>query len=417
MNTMKAMLVLLSAIMVLLSNDACAGTYMSSAHGVNINRQTIDAKYSGYATGNCAHCHEAHASLGGSEPAPTGGPDQALAFNLEENLCETCHDGNPAADNIMAQIDKANAHPTDDYSGRHSISENTTTNMTPGNYADGASRHAECADCHNPHAAGTTVHTAGTNAVTSSSPLYMVSGVEPAFPAGTNMPVPSGYTEIPASTGISKEYQLCFKCHSDWTTQPAAQTNIAQHFNSNNLSFHPVMAVVPATRVLKTTQLTAAWVNVGAQTMYCSDCHGSETTGDPAGPHGSTISKVLKGRWPRNSSGTLWVLNDGKNNTNNFNAECLCYQCHGATNLNRVHAMAMNVHNFACVICHVGLPHGYINNCLIAFTTDPAPYNYANMSDVNRFVQRLNDGSYASTDCGVPVAATCTVFPGAHPLN
>jgi hypothetical protein len=38
------------------------------------------------------------------------------------------------------------------------------------------------------------------------------------------------------------EYQLCFKCHSSWTTQPAGQSDLALLLNNNNPSYHPVEA-------------------------------------------------------------------------------------------------------------------------------------------------------------------------------
>jgi hypothetical protein len=55
---------------------ASSGPYLSSAHGgqngtiTGVHRTSV----SDYAAGNCVHCHEQHASIGGSEPAPnTGG--------------------------------------------------------------------------------------------------------------------------------------------------------------------------------------------------------------------------------------------------------------------------------------------------------------------------------------------------------
>lgn len=84
-----------------------AGQYLDSAHGSSVfgvNRSATSGKLDGFATGNCTHCHETHASIDGAEPAPVGGPAShtlfAESFNpartvspyLEsDNLCFYCH--------------------------------------------------------------------------------------------------------------------------------------------------------------------------------------------------------------------------------------------------------------------------------------------------------------------------------------
>ncbi len=55
--------------------SAGAGPYRDSAHGnpdYGVDRSTIDARLGNYATGNCAHCHEMHTSMGGTDPLPAG---------------------------------------------------------------------------------------------------------------------------------------------------------------------------------------------------------------------------------------------------------------------------------------------------------------------------------------------------------
>ena len=87
---------------------AWAGTYTASAHGTNISRTTITDL--GYATGNCAHCHEQHASIAGS----AGTPLKYLGFGEEENLCFGCHGSGGAGvatDNVQLDITtKTTAH-------------------------------------------------------------------------------------------------------------------------------------------------------------------------------------------------------------------------------------------------------------------------------------------------------------------
>jgi hypothetical protein len=87
--------------LMLCPEKATSGSYLDSAHG---NNQGSDTGYgvkrnatgfpSDYARGNCAHCHEQHASIGGAEPAPTGGPDK---YCLLSNNFDTSATANPYA--------------------------------------------------------------------------------------------------------------------------------------------------------------------------------------------------------------------------------------------------------------------------------------------------------------------------------
>jgi len=96
---------LLLALCLILPDRANSGPYLSSAHGgqngtiTGVQRTSV----SGYAAGNCVHCHEQHASIGGTEPTPTGGPDkyELLANNFSgkttkpyaqsDSVCFYCH--------------------------------------------------------------------------------------------------------------------------------------------------------------------------------------------------------------------------------------------------------------------------------------------------------------------------------------
>jgi hypothetical protein len=74
--------------------------YINSAHGnttYGVDRSGLNTPTNfGYSIGNCAHCHEQHASIGGSEPTPTGGPDKYALFysnhiSQTNNFCFKCH--------------------------------------------------------------------------------------------------------------------------------------------------------------------------------------------------------------------------------------------------------------------------------------------------------------------------------------
>lgn len=116
---------------------------------------------------------------------------------------------------------------------------------------DNGNRHAECADCHNPHrivkfrsfagnpagdisgppeAAGTHTHsdtTGYTHTNIASGVLRGVWGVEPLYSSASFHVLPSGYAvkrgdpgnsaDVSASAPhVTREYQICLKCHSDY---------------------------------------------------------------------------------------------------------------------------------------------------------------------------------------------------------
>mgnify|MGYP005636853101 CR=1 FL=1 len=103
-NQMKDTLITLAICIFLTTNPLYAGTYLDSAHGNNsygVSRTST----SGYTKGNCGHCHEMHASIDGSEPAPIGSAPSkwcvfainfdtsqtANPYSQDDNFCFYCH--------------------------------------------------------------------------------------------------------------------------------------------------------------------------------------------------------------------------------------------------------------------------------------------------------------------------------------
>ncbi|MBI5556147.1 MAG: hypothetical protein HY885_00755 [Deltaproteobacteria bacterium] len=88
-----------------LSPPCSAGQYTESAHGDGTFG--VSNRATGFASGNCAHCHEFHASSGGSEPAPVDGAASPFTLFTEnfntsatvapyaesDNICFYCHRG------------------------------------------------------------------------------------------------------------------------------------------------------------------------------------------------------------------------------------------------------------------------------------------------------------------------------------
>ncbi|OGQ99181.1 MAG: hypothetical protein A2521_08800 [Deltaproteobacteria bacterium RIFOXYD12_FULL_57_12] len=164
--------------------QAQAGTYLSSAHGSSTTGvDRTDARLDGYAMGNCAHCHEQHASIAGGEPGPeTGGaavfalfaPNHNTAavpgsYVQADNFCFYCHNslgsgqavtnydysrvfggGTIGVTSILAAFNQTSYHDLTDIANyAKSVAAWTWFKK------DGASNPLSnpCAGCHNPHLA------------------------------------------------------------------------------------------------------------------------------------------------------------------------------------------------------------------------------------------------------------------------
>ena len=312
-----------------------------------------------------------------------------------------------------------------------------------------------------------------------SSHFVTIEGIN--FEVKRGNPVPdAGASSVLSSTWLTREYQICLKCHSNYAfgTNPPAlgsftggtpigtngmtrYTNIAMEYQSpdshtgegtattpsgatftlnNHRSWHPVMRPTgrtPAIRNANPNNWRAPFNGaVGTQTMYCTDCHGSDTAtidgaiprggidGFPWGPHGSNNDFLLKGKW----SGNRVVNVDGTGNIGTGGPGSspeamglggeghLCFKCHefdqygtasdtafgmgmgmgmgpggvvsqnsgfatagcmggcmGAT-LNNLHIYHHAVVNtFRCNLCHVAIPHGWKNKVFLVNLNDVGP--------------------------------------------
>jgi len=390
-----------------------ANEYTNSAHG-STTRGVDRTSTPQYGTGNCAHCHEQHASINGTEPDPTGGPDIYLGFALEQNLCLGCHGGTPNYSN--------NAYPHDINTDITKTSKHDLTNSDTAHRANetlaqlAVTKHVECTDCHNPHEAITGNHVAGTTGNAVSNALKAVSGAVPTF-SGSNWTAPTAYNLQTAT----KEHEICFKCHSsanaNLTTWDSSWTNVGLEFSTSNQSYHPVAGALTGggSSALDADQMLAPWKvgtgtdSQGTKTMYCSDCHGDSADDTTAGPHGSGSPRILKGRWPTNSSAYLWDLDDAEFGTNSFNTECLCKNCHPIFPWqNEAHSTSRHSGGYKCVQCHVGLPHGSNFGRLIADKSKLHPYDYGDTgsggyADITAFTKAAEPlAGYSASNCTAP---------------
>ncbi len=179
---LQLMIIIMAIIQCLtVTHPVLAGPYLDSAHGnstYGVNRASIDAKYNNYAVGNCAHCHELHASLDGGDPLPVTGAQKhmlfAPGFNQArelnpyvetDNFCFYCH-GDATGPMVTNQDYSAvfggatigtgpqsiiEAFNQDSYHNLYDIS--AFLNSSPIYSAWFAKRGNPCSACHNSHLA------------------------------------------------------------------------------------------------------------------------------------------------------------------------------------------------------------------------------------------------------------------------
>jgi hypothetical protein len=115
-------------------------------------------------------------------------------------------------------------------------------------------------------------------------------------------------------------------------------------------SFHPVLASA-GSNLGATSNIKAPWTRTSL--MTCSDCHESDTTTDPTGPHGSAARFILKGPNTTWSSAVVMGTAGMPNGT-------FCINCHNQnfTSSRFGEHFSRSNHRIACFNCHAAVPHG-----------------------------------------------------------
>lgn len=438
-------------------------------NGVGINPWHVaghnlanDANSTNKANG-CESCHQPH-------NAATSG-SRILKQDGEAGVCLVCHNGNVVTDpakNIDAAMNKTYRHPSKEvsYDGRHSPKRMSDGKVREEPANLGTNRHAECEDCHNPHAVSPGVSPAPNSAVPNSTnnlaaPVNKgVWGVQPTWPAAW-----TAVTSYNVVDDVQYQHELCFKCHSYYAFGASPppdpyshitggiNTDQAKEFNPNNPSYHPVVAAGKNSfSNASSGNYAASLINGMTPTSVftCSECHSDS---DPAagglkGPHGSDVWPIIWGPYDYTT---------GISTSSNH----LCFKCHdynvyagsdytttvnktgfrgtvGGSNKN-LHARHVGMRDMPCMACHTAVPHGSSNRALLIYgrgaNKAPAPYNshvqfpichnatyttnnacadYGINSDVTN-VNTVTSGAWQKTTChsgsGTGSCATASSYP------
>jgi len=300
----------------------------------------------------CMDCHDnGHGSNKSAMLGPfsyTGPGTGTDLMNEEEGFCLSCHGaGGEATVKVHLAFSSYTNNATSYFKHDPTATYRKHGNgETGGAVFGGTNRHVECNDCHNPHGAK-----AGTATAPALLPTMIgAKGVEPIY---TGVGSPTGFTWV---NSVTAEYQVCYKCHSSYTTLPtylpegvsnattpayvadglkkltsggtntqiADYRDMAREFNPSGLSFHPVMAAG------KNLNINAATFQTGytfTSRIYCTDCHNnsnSATAGHGNGPHGSANLHLLD----RGTGGTA-QFKTVHSNTNPSTLD-VCSKCHKA---------------------------------------------------------------------------------------
>lgn len=252
----------------------------------------------------CGECHKGHGKAG----------TPMLAVSRQE-ICFSCHGMSGNALDIYSELLKVSNHRILETAMYHKDDEELSglNNTTP--------RHASCYDCHNMH---------------KSEKDNKLKGVRGSDGKNSMLNL------------ASREYEVCYKCHSDRGSGTIGVYDVSRDFASTNPSYHPVEKFgknmyVPS---LKKGYHSSSVID-------CSDCHGNNDQSGPKGPHGSVYSPILKYYYSR----TYGIESE-------YSYQ-LCYSCHDRNSIItdesfKAHKLHIVYNQVSCAICHDA--HGSISN-------------------------------------------------------
>jgi cytochrome c553 len=255
--------------------------------------------------------------------------------------------------NIEAEFYKTFKHPVFDLPGQHRSNE-ILPEVDPKK-----PRHSDCVDCHHPHYVTTENKLAGVK----------------------------GKRIVSQVVAVSREAEVCYRCHGDSVNLPGKYTNKRIEFSLGNPSFHPVegegknSTVISLLQPYKEKKVTPQDISI----ISCGDCHGNDDVNGPKGPHGSRYRYILKDNFEASDN-----IAEGPG------VYALCYRCHSRTSILanesfRYHSLhirgqSLSQQGTSCFTCHNS--HGSTEyKYLIRFNTSVVS---PNSKGLLKFVEKGN---------------------------
>ncbi len=316
---------------------ALAGAYLLSAHGsssIGVARPAMTS--AGYGQGNCAHCHEMHASLGGVEPVPAGGEpspytlfavnnDLGKLYTQSSNFCFNCHSdlgsvqpvankdysetfggGASGVQSIMSAFNQASSHNLADI---RTFVNNSSTYSWFSDYSN------PCDGCHNPHLAKRNWYSglAGfplNSAISKPSSHFSLWGETQLMSAYSSYEAPysSGTNREPAGVGVADgsktpDYAgFCTDCHNSTNTITSTSLGTLKKidWSASTGDVHGGFSRYYSSISLRDPYATASATKSNF-VLSCLDCHE---------PHGSPNIMLLRRRINgENLDGTITTTN------------------------------------------------------------------------------------------------------------
>ena len=364
-----------------------AGPYADSAHG-NTTYGVLrnwSPQSTPYIQGNCAHCHEQHSSIDGSEPPPVGGAasgflllaegfsgqtDNLTPYDQDDNVCFQCHTttgslqsggitnynysttfggsmSTGTVESIMAAFNLASYH------NLYDIKRFITGAIGSKSFSNFPASSNPCSGCHNVHLARANKRTPGDPNFTAlsrpsehdslwgdTSPnermtVYGTAYQPPYYWESTYYFEPDGLSDdIAAQAEKTPDYNtFCIDCHN--STNIIYSTPLGRNLRTFNWSLEMHGGGTAKDDPRDQMNLPYVEASIGTYLLSCLDCHE---------PHGSANQYLIRNSVNKNTvtlplDSTDW--------------DELCASCHlPTTELRRFHH-AVSSTDFACSDCHV----------------------------------------------------------------